>query len=337
MTNATANREPSEDAGKVRILDAGGGEIAPPEPHNSNTRPNQDPVLPRAVDAARTHRGAYDGLAIDGRLSRENVQLLFEPVHDLLRGRATTFFCTPAFCVERSPIITGYRAFQHAGGADLPYIDRAMLAHALKFSRRLAQAGVYVAAGASVSFETLISTEGRKLYQEALRAAGAPDDASLVLIASNLPSGITASRIAELVGSLRPFAKRVFAHLPNVDSSLSNCGQLGAGGFVLSMPRAARLQPDRMAAWLARFSESQLALSCIDQIGNENELDAVRRASIRFGMGPVFGPVWFRGDSPPIEVESFMRAAQRAARSENRNVYRLSAHRELRLARDDMQ
>src|SRR5262249_49688122 len=142
---------------------------------------------------ARAIRESCSELALRGRLPSQNVELLFEPVYDLLRGRSATFFCTPAFCVEGAPVIRGYRAFQGVSQSELPYIDRAMLAHALKFARRLAQSGVYTTIGATVSFETLTWSRGREFYQEALRAAGVPDFPSIVLCINNLPLGITVS------------------------------------------------------------------------------------------------------------------------------------------------
>jgi hypothetical protein len=273
--------------------------------------------------SSTSSRDDYSELALRGQLPNQNVELLFHPVHDLLRGRSTTFFCTPAFCVGGEPVISGYKAFEGISQRDLPLIDRAMLAHTLKFARRLSQAGVFTATGAYVSFETLVWSRGRELYQEALRAAGVPDCHSIVICIKDLPVGITASRIAELVAYLRPLAKRVFVHLPNAETPVLNCGYLGANGFVLSQPaKQGPAQIERMAGWLAKVAEAQTALTTIDQIDSEGALEAVRRTSVRFGMGPVFGPTLFRNSSEPIEVESFMKAAARAAQSEGRNVHR---------------
>jgi hypothetical protein len=279
----------------------------------------------------RESRDSYSELALRGHIPRQNVELLFEPVHDLLRGRSTTFFCTPAFCAGGAPVIRGYKAFQGVSQSELPYIDRAMLAHAMKFARRLAQSGVYTTIGAPVSFETLTWSRGREFYQEALRAAGVPDYPSIVLCINNLPRGITVSRLAELVGHLRPLAKRIFVHLAEPDSSLLASGYLGANGFVLSVPtRQSQPQTERVATWFARACEAQTALSCMDQIDNSDELGVVKRASVRFGLGTVFGPTLFRGNAEPIEIESFMRAAARAAQNEARNIHRLGPRRESR-------
>jgi len=299
-------------------------EVTPPMPANEQ-------VSDDALQPVREPRDVYSELALKGQLPNQNVELLFQPVHDLLRGRSTTFFCTPAFCVGGAPVIHGYKAFEGVNPRDLPFIDRAMLAHALKFNRRMAQAGVFLATGAYVSFETLIHSRGREIYQEALRAAGVPDYPSLVLCVRDLPAGITASRIAELVGYLRPLAKHVFVHLPNAETPVLNCGYLGANGFVLTQPtRQSPAQNERTATWLARVAESQTALATIDGIESEGELESIRRTPVRFGMGPVFGPTVFHGTSEPVEIESFMRATQRASQSETRNVHRFGSRRETR-------
>jgi hypothetical protein len=299
-------------------------EVTPPMPANEQTTDD-------LMQAVREPRDVYSELALKGQLPNQNVELLFHPVHDLLRGRSTTFFCTPAFCVGGAPVIHGYKAFEGVSPRDFPFIDRAMLAHSLKFNRRMAQAGVFTATGTYVSFETLVNSRSREIYQEALRAAGVPDYPSLVLCIKDLPAGITASRIAELVGYLRPLAKRVFVHLPNAETPVLNCGYLGANGFVLTQPaRQTPAQNERTATWLARVAESQTALSTIDGIESDSELESIRRTPVRFGMGPVFGPTLFHGASEPIEVESFMKAAQRAAQNETRNVHRFGARRETR-------
>ena len=311
-----------------------------PAPANEDASPAEKPASAREDRAvagaevrllrpARESRDSFSELALRGQLAGQNIDLFFEPVHDLLRGRSATFFCTPAFCVDGAPVIRGYKAFQGASQSDLPYIDRAMLAHALKFARRLAQSGVYTTIGVPVSFETLTWSRGREFYQEALRAAGVPDYPSIVLCIKNLPIGITVSRLAELVGHLRPLAKRIFVHLPEPDASVLGSGYLGANGILLSVPaRQSPTQIERVAGWFARACESQTALSCMDQIDNSDELGAIRRASVRFGLGTVFGPAQFRGSAEPIEIESFMRAAARAAQSEARNVHRFGPRRD---------
>jgi hypothetical protein len=312
----------------------------PPANEDISTAEKSAPAVENRESAAANHeslrparesRDTYSELALRGHLPRQNVELLFEPVHDLLRGRSTTFFCTPAFCAGGAPVIRGYKAFQGVSQSELPYIDRAMLAHAMKFARRLAQSTVYATIGVPVSFETLTWSRGREFYQEALRAAGVPDYPSIVLCINNLPRGITVSRLAELVGHLRPLAKRIFVHLTEADASLLGSGYLGANGFVLSVPtRQSQPQTERVATWFARACEAQTALSCMDQIDNSDELGVVKRASVRFGLGTVFGPTLFRGNAEPVEIESFMRAAARAAQNEARNIHRLGPRRESR-------
>jgi hypothetical protein len=282
----------------------------------------------------REPRDAYAEFAMRGVLPGQHVELSFTPVHDLVRGRSTTFFCMPAFCIAGAPVISSYRAFENANSRELPFLDRAILAHALKFARRLGQAGVYTGVGVPVSFETLVWSRGREIYREALRAAGVPDYPFVVLTIRDVPVGITASRLAEIVDSVRPLAKRIFVHLPDTETAALNSGHLGADGFILSLnPRQTPVQIERAARWLAHVCETQTALSCVDQIENASALEIVKAESIRFGQGAVFGPTEFRGTSTPIEVEAFMRAAARSAQGAGaRNVHRFGARKEARSA-----
>lgn len=271
------------------------------------------------TEVSGTPREALTELALHGKISSQHLELLFEPVHDLLRGRCTTFFCIPSFCVGDEAIITGYSAFSSASDGDLPLIDRAMLAHSLKFSRRLAESNVFSAIGAPVSFRTLASDSGRTIFLEALRASGAPESPSLVLCIKDIPAGVSASRLAEMIGWLRPYAKRIFAHLAGAEGALANCPYLGADGFVLSLSGKQSVeQAHKTAHWLAQFCETQTALSCIDTIENDEAMEAVRSEAVRFGAGNTFGKVRFRGNAAAFEVESYMRSASRGAPAKSR-------------------
>ena len=313
-----------------------------PAPDERSTRPEtaepsaapSPPAIPVEATKSNTAAGSRDRfseLAMRGVLTGQNVELIFKPVHDLVRGRSTTLFCTPAFCVAGSPVITGYRAFEGVNEDEWPVVDRAILAHALKFARRLGQAGVYVAVGAPINFQTLVRARGREMYCEALRAAGVPEYPFVVLMIHEVPLGTTASKLAEIVGALRPLSKRLFVKLPNIDTALLSSGHLSADGFILSLP--AQQRPTQVAAadWLAKMCETQTALSCIDQIENEGSLEIVRAAAIRFGQGTAFGSTEFRGDAVPIDVEAFLRnAARGAGGASHRDVQRLGLHKGVR-------
>ena len=293
-----------------------------------------EPDAPAAVDiddaTAKTlppeDRDAFAHLATHGKLPGQNVELRFVPIHDLQRHRVTMFFCTPVFSVQNAPIIYGYRAFQSVGPRELPFVDRAVLAHAVKFARRLASAGAVAAIGTSVNYETLASPKGRELYQHALRAAGVADHPFLILNIENLPEAVGSARLAEIVGAVRHYVKRIFVHLPDMETNVQHCGHLGVSGFSLTLPPGStRVSAMGAAKWLIRECEAQSAHSFIDHIDSDEMIELMTLAGIRFGSGSAFGPREFRGDAHPAEVESFMAEAGREAANEGNETAGLGA------------
>src|ERR1700722_10787867 len=152
-------------------------------------------------------------LAARGAISDQGVELRFFPVHDLRRDAVSTFFCAPVFVAAGADAIHGYRAFRDIGPRDLPYLDRAVLQHAVRFAHRLEAHAIAAAVGAPVNFETLTWAKGREIYIDALRAMDAAHSQTLIVKIDDIPPGTPDSRLAEAVAMLRHHAKRVFVHL----------------------------------------------------------------------------------------------------------------------------
>jgi hypothetical protein len=214
--------------------------------------------------------------------SSADIQFAFAPIEDFRTGRTSTLFCTP---VRRSPFGTlyGYRALGESM-KDHPAFDLAALDHANAFARRLIQSGLYAAVGTPVGYETLARPRWRKAYQQKLRETRATENPLLLIKIDAIPVGITASRLADIVHCLKPFAKRIFVHLPERTMPLSQTGLLGATGFVFSLSRG--LPDDQVTEEtnrLIRFCTGQGAVSSIDNIETSTQWELVRAAGARFG------------------------------------------------------
>jgi hypothetical protein len=242
-------------------------------------------------------------LANNGVYPEQGVELSFFPVHDLRRKAVSALFCAPTF----AGAVFGHSAFNNLGPAQLPYIDRAILMHSLNFARKLASQGIIVAVGAPVSFETLAWSKSRQIYQRALRSTQAAQTAQLILKLEDIPQGTPAERIAQVVSSLRPFARHIFVHLPDNSVRLTMTGRMGASGLVLSLQRRAAL-PEVLthSKWMARAALAQGAMSCIDHVESDESLAMVRSAGIRFAVGNVFGSQTISGRTPPDEVHDII-------------------------------
>ncbi len=233
----------------------------------------------------------------------EKVQFAFTPVEDFRSGRTSALFCTP-FRRNAFGTIYGYRALSKSLKAD-PSFDLSALDHALALTRRLIHSGLYAAVGTPVGYETLSRPRWREAYQQKLRDAHATENPLLLLKVDAIPVGITASRLADIVHCLKPFAKRVFVHLPQRTMPLSQTGLLGGAGFVFSLNTGLDdAQVTEEATRLVRFCMSQGALSSIDNIETQTQWDLVRAAGARFGA-------WAASDSNVWNAEAHLASLAR--------------------------
>lgn len=256
-------------------------------------------------------------LARDGVDVEQGVELTFFPVHDLRRAAVSALFCAPTFAGAEF----GHAAFRDIGASELPYIDRAILQHGLSFAQRLAEAGIVVAVGVPVSFETLAWSKSRQIFQGALRAANLSQNPQLILKIEDIPPGTPAERIAQLMSGLRAFVRHIFIHLPDNHVELVMAGRMGASGLVKSLQRRAAL-PEVLAdsKWLSRAAHAQGAMSCIDHVESDEALAVVRSADIRFAVGHVFGAETLRGTAPMDEVRDVLEQVGQATAAHLRAV-----------------
>jgi hypothetical protein len=162
-------------------------------------------------------------------------------------------------------------------------IDLAILEHSVAFARQADPAKCTAAVAASVSYETLAWSRGRRAYQDALRSSGAFANPFLIIKIDDIPPGTVGSRLAEITAMVRPFAKRVFVQLPDCDSSLIQSCHIGAAGLCITLPANEPPQiTTRIATWLSRAATLQHALACVDGIDRPDALPLLRAAGIRY-------------------------------------------------------
>jgi hypothetical protein len=279
------------------------------------------PELERAPDGERQNLIAeatrFGSIVRNGYDPEQGVELIFFPVHDMQKRTVSTLFCAPSF----AGALFGHQAFQNLSLAELPYIDRAILLHALAFANRLAEAGVLVDVGAPVSFETLAWTKSREIYQSALRGADTAHHPRLVLKIEDIPSDTPMEQIARAVSSLRPFCKHISVQLPNNRFDGLSTNRLGASGLVLSLQRRAAL-PETLAdsKWLVRMAQLQNAASCIDHVESDEALSVVKSAGIRFAVGNVFGGETLRGTAIREDVHQVLGRIEEATAAHLRGI-----------------
>jgi hypothetical protein len=215
----------------------------------------------------------------------EGLKSGFLPMFNIQRESPSIYMCG-AVGRRYGKMEFGPAALRCCSPKDRPSLDEAMLEYSVGFTRQIVPTKFTAAISTSVSYETLAWSRGRQLYQHALRALDAANNPFLVVKIDDVPPGTPASRLAEIVATVRPFVKRVVLHLPVCDVGLIQSGQIGAAALCATLPAYAKPPAiERFATWLNRTAMGQQALSCVDGIYDANALPLLRAAGIRFAAG----------------------------------------------------
>lgn len=240
----------------------------------------------------------------------------FTPVCDLRRGTASTFFCTPVRADKDGPV-SGSNALKGIDPRDRPWLDEAMLEHALEFAREIAKSNHIAAIGTSVSFETLAWSRGRRLYQNALRSLDAATSPFLVVKIDDVPAGTPPMRIAEIVSTIRHFAKRIVLQLPHTEVKPMETGILGIAGFIAALPPDATFgAASHLAKLLVRTAIAQKAFSCLADVDSRRSLALARAAGIHFACGRAVGRTIAADTASPQAIETLMQSCAAATPTE---------------------
>ncbi|MEI9991958.1 MAG: hypothetical protein WDM86_18205 [Rhizomicrobium sp.] len=286
----------------AQIAEIGGRE-------NAGTATSPAPAAERVPDsAAPSETDPLADLAVGSHAGCDGLRLGFLPVYDLRRGTASTFLCTPTRGAPAEPATLD--------GIDprvRPSLDVAMLERCLLLTREIAARRLTAAAVAPVSFETLASPRGRRLYQSALRRAGAVENPFLVVKIEDVPPGTPAARLAEIVAMVRAHARRVFAQLPSAQARLIEGGRLGATGLFAKFPdESGPAAIAALAKSLIRSAEAQHAFAYAENVHDALALGLVRRAGVRLASGRALGGGQVHAAAPDVLL-SLEKAGARAA------------------------
>jgi len=279
-----------------------GGEDAPENLLHPGPARAGDPMDLALIERARAIMSPapeprFAGLGSDGRSAKDGVQLFFAPVRDLRRGTPMLFHCVPVALHSEAPG-TGYRAFRNLTPQDYAALDCAMLEFSAALARGLSESGSIAAVAVPVHAETLGWSRGRQRYLALLRETGAASAPQLLPVLDGLQTGTPPERIAEMVGMLKPHAKRVVVNLPDPEVALDSSGLIGAAGFSLALPWYADGRvAQRWSRWLERTCAIQNAFAWIACVNNAEALQAVRANPIRFACGTALGPTALTRDA----------------------------------------
>jgi hypothetical protein len=239
---------------------------------SSRAAPGADPQL-QGLAGAHSMLGDY------------HYSARFFPVWDMARHTSSCLLLQPVGGRTGCHAATVRRLLHHAGEERMADLEIALLSAAGEYATRVHEARKLCAIGAGVGWETLSVAASRGRYLAALKCVAGNFPVPLVLKIEDVPSGMPAPRLGELVAMLAHHAKVLVEYefgtrLPDPPF------KLGAAGIGTTLP-------DHCDAELAaavidklnRRAEKQKAFSFLGGIGEG--LGAVARArGLRFGSGP---------------------------------------------------
>lgn len=204
------------------------------------------------------------------------------PMHNLQREGASIYMCGPVG-KRAGRTAFGSAIFKDCDPKDRPALDAAMLEHGLGFARQIVPTKFVAAICCGVGFETLAWSRGRQTYLQALRKADVAANPLVIIRIEDVPPGTTSGRLAEMVGALRPLARRVFVQMPDCGVSLMTSGNIGAAGLCATLPdKASAPEIVRIATKLQRAGLVQQAVTCVDNMADDQAMTLLRSAGIRF-------------------------------------------------------
>ncbi len=293
------------------------GEDVPPEIFQKIASPEQvsEPAVRNGASVGDTAKDTdlFFRLDASGITGCSGLRTAFVPVYDLRRNTPTTFFCAPV-SADISGSVIGAKALKNIDPRDRPWLDEALLKQAIDLTRQIAKADFVAAIGVSVSYETLSWSRGRHLYQSALRGADAMANPFLLIKIEDIPVGTPLTRIAEVVGAIRPFVRRIFLHLPESEMRSLESGNIGMSGVVGTLPDDVTPRTSvKIATSLMRVANAQRAFPCMHGVNSEQSLGLVRAAGIRFASGRALGLDLLCDGRPLKMIGSLARGCAQAA------------------------
>jgi hypothetical protein len=208
------------------------------------------------------------------------------PVWDMARRTASCLTLQPVGGRTGKAASTVRRLMPHGGEDLVADLEIALLSGAVDYARRLHAEKKLCAVGTGIGWQTLSVAATRTRYLSALKSVADGGYCPLMLVLEDIPAGMPAARLGELVAMLTAHHVRVlvsFAHglqIPDLPF------QLHAAGIGATLPDGC----DRRLAVaiidkLNRRATQQHAFSFLGGI-SESLVEMAGKRGLRFGAGP---------------------------------------------------
>jgi hypothetical protein len=229
-----------------------------------------------------------------GRMIRRrpglSIEHQFEPIWDARHEVVSTYLCTPG-AVASSETPDEPVPFSDLTASERTTVELSCLKTGVGHLSRHLESGDRFLLGVSISFETLCTPSGRMEFGGTCRGLPEIYRPYIMFLLTDIPLGVTQSRMADLAMIVRPFG-HVVATVPSGCRNFSAYEGNGFSAIALDMAREGA-EPDRMRTDLAhvgRAGRTRRLGPVILNIANAQTLAMAVAADFQFLHGAAVAP-----------------------------------------------
>ena len=214
----------------------------------------------------------------------------FQPVWDARNEAITLYRCVPQPIAVRQG--SSVVALEDLAPKFRTKVELSCLHQGIATLVRHLERGERFLMAFSVAYETLSSHTGRVEFTNACRELSSDLRQYIVMQLTDVPLGVPHSRLADLVMTLRPFARAVMSEIPTSCRSYAAYEDIGLQAIGLNLERA-KLAPRELSDEIAKLTTAAKRLSVsgfLWGVGDMGTLSSARH-SVHFMTGPVIAPV----------------------------------------------
>jgi EAL domain-containing protein (putative c-di-GMP-specific phosphodiesterase class I) len=238
-------------------------------------------------------------------MSDDAMEIKFRPVWDLHHEVISAYIVTPVKALPGGGVLELYKVLKPGPEPDDYFrLDLDVMDVAIQSLDEAKREGKNLFVVTPVHYETLAAVRFRESYLAVCRALPHHVRASLIFDIFGLPPGMPQSRLLDVLGTIKPFARAMIANVPIESSALSgfkDVGLLAVGARVENEPARKRDQTDQLARLTAAARQAGLVIA-ISNVSTKAELLACHDLGCTFVSGDaVSQPVDSLGNVRPYK------------------------------------
>jgi hypothetical protein len=214
----------------------------------------------------------------------------FQPVWDARNEAITLYRCVPQPIAVRQG--SSVVALEDLAPQFRTKVELSCLHQGIATLVRHLERGERFLMAFGVTYETLSSHTGRVEFTNACRELSSDFRQYIVMQLTDVPAGVPHGRLADLVMTLRPFARAVMAEIPSACRSYAAYENIGLQTIGLDLERA-KLAPREISDEIAKLTAAAKRLSVSAFLWGVNDVGTLSSArhGVHFITGPAIAPM----------------------------------------------